>query len=156
MTERACKPWTIVFITAIALFGAWPWAAASSSLAQGDIPKSSRLVALAAAKFPNLTHAERAMLWFSDIENIGRGDTAFAGPSTKPDDPSNDPKGAEKWDHQREIRAALIRWMLVDHDAAALIDPAGVQVLGARITGGLNLARVRTQFSLALTRCSIP
>ncbi len=46
--------------------------------------------------------------------------------------------------------------MLVDHEAAALMDPSGVQVLGARIIGGLNLARVRTQFSLALARCSIP
>src|SRR6202040_227178 len=116
----------------------------------------SRLTSLAAAKFPNLTRAERAMLWFSDIENVGRGDIAFAGPSTNPDDPSNDPKDAEKGDHQREIRAGLIRWMLVDHQAAALMDPAGVQVVGARISGGLKLARVRTPFSLTLARCSFP
>jgi hypothetical protein len=143
-------------IAAMALFGAWPCVAAGSRVAQNDVATSSRLIALAATKFPNLTRAERAMLWFSDIENIARGDTAFAGPSTNPNVPSNDPKGAEKWDHQREIRAALIRWMLVDHEAAAHMDPAGVQVLGARITGGLNLARVRTQFSLALARSSIP
>jgi len=96
---RAAKYRAIVFIfiiNAIAFLGAWPCAGADSSLAPGDIPKSSRLIVLAAAKFPNLTHAERAMLWFADIENIGRGDTAFAGPSTNPDDPSNDPKGAEK------------------------------------------------------------
>ncbi len=92
---RAAKYRAIVFIfiiNAIAFLGAWPCAGADSSLAPGDIPKSSRLIVLA----PNLTHAERAMLWFADIENIGRGDTAFAGPSTNPDDPSNDPKGAEK------------------------------------------------------------
>jgi len=141
----------IIFIINVIAF-----AVCGSSLAQPDIPKSSRLIALAAAKFPDLTHAERAMLWFSDIENVGRGDIAFAGPSTKRDDPSNDPKNAEKWDHQREIRATLIRWMLVDHQAAALMDPAGVQVLGARISGPLKLGRVRTQFSLALARCSIP
>ena len=145
----------IFIINAIAfaftLLGAW-----GSSLAQQDIAKSSRLIALAAAKFPDLTRAERAMLWFSDIENVGRGDFAFAGPSTNPDDPSNDPKDAQKWDHQRGIRAGLIRWMLVDHQAAALMDPAGVQIVGARIIGGLKLARVRTPFSLALMRCSIP
>ncbi|HYL57928.1 MAG TPA: hypothetical protein VEU51_03585, partial [Candidatus Acidoferrales bacterium] len=66
-----------------------------------SIPQSSKLLALAATKFPNLTHAERAMVWFSDIENIARGNAAFAGPSTNPDDPSNDPKGAEHWDHPR-------------------------------------------------------
>ena len=148
---RAIVFFFIINAIAFALFGA-----SSSSLAQQDIPTSSRLTSLAAAKFPDLTHAERAMLWFSDIENVGRGDIAFAGPSTNRQDSSNDPKDAEKWDHQREIRATLIRWMLVDHQAAALMDPAGVQVLGARITGPLNLARVRTQFSLALARCSIP
>jgi hypothetical protein len=148
---RAIVFFFIINAIAFALFGA-----SSSSLAQQDIPRSTRLTSLAAAKFPDLTHAERAMLWFSDIENVGRGDIAFAGPSTNPDDPSNDPKNAEKWDHQREIRATLIRWMLVDHQAAALMDPTGVQVAGARISGGLKLARVRTPFSLALTHCSIP
>ena len=154
--SRAASSRAIVFIfiinaIALALSGAW-----GSSLAQQDIPKSSRLTSLAAVKFPNLTHAERAMLWFSDIENIGRGDAAFAGPSANPDDPSNDPKGADKWDHQREIRATLIRWMLVDHQAAALIDPAGVQVLGARIAGGLDISNVDVPFGLGFYHCAIP
>ena len=48
------------------------------------------MIALAAAKFPNLTHAERAMLWFADVDNIARGEIAAAGPSTDPADPSND------------------------------------------------------------------
>ncbi len=43
---------TLLFIAAFALFGAWPCAAADSSLAPGNIPQSSRLIALAAAKFP--------------------------------------------------------------------------------------------------------
>jgi hypothetical protein len=155
--SRAAWVRAIVFIFiinaiafAFTLSGAW-----GSSLAQQDIPKSSRLTSLAAAKFPDLTRAERAMLWFSDIENVGRGDFAFAGQSTNPDDPSNDPKNADKWDHQREVRAGLIRWMLVDHQAAALMDPAGVQIVGARIIGGLKLGRVRTPFSLALMHCLI-
>ena len=42
---------------------------------------TSRLVTLAAAQFPNLTKAERALLWFVDVENIDRGEIALAGPS---------------------------------------------------------------------------
>src|SRR6516162_9031582 len=46
------------------------------SVCQGAVQRSSletsQLVALAAGRFPNLTSAERAMLWFSDIENVNR------------------------------------------------------------------------------------
>ena len=42
---------------------------------------TGRLVILAAAQFPNLTKAERALLWFVDVENIDRGEIALAGPS---------------------------------------------------------------------------
>src|SRR5215471_12769424 len=49
------------------------------------------LVRLAAAKFPSLTHAERAMLEFAQAENVERGEFAQAGLSTNPNDPSNDP-----------------------------------------------------------------
>ena len=44
---------------------------------------------------------------------------------------------------ERHVRASLIRWMCVDPDAVKLIDPKGIRVMGARITGGLNLAHVR-------------
>src|SRR5262245_57787959 len=55
------------------------------------------LVRLAAAKFPSLTHAERAMLEFAQAGNVERGQFAQAGLSANPNDPSNDPKGADEW-----------------------------------------------------------
>ncbi len=67
--------------------------------AASDAPAaaSSRLIALAAQRFPHLTAAERAMLWFSDIDNGDRGEFAAAGTVAAPGDPSNDPAQADKW-----------------------------------------------------------
>jgi hypothetical protein len=128
-------------------------AAADSKLGADNIPKSSRLIALAAAKFPNLTHAERAMLWFSDVDNIDRGKFAIAGSSSNRDDPTNDPAQAEKWDRNRDIRAALINWLCVDPAAIALLNRRGIAVMGARVVGGLDLSYLRVPFSLLIRKC---
>ena len=115
--------------------------------------ESSRLLALAAKRFPNLTSAERAMLWFSDIDNVDRGEFAVAGTSSMRTDPSNDPAHAGDWQTQRQIRASLIRWLCVDHEALGLIDPKGIRVMGARIMGGLDLSLVSVPIPLALDNC---
>ena len=113
------------------------------------------LVRLAAAKFPNLTHAERAMLAFADAGNVERGEIAVAGSSADPADQSNDPKRADQWSHERDIRAALIMWLCDDPAATPLINRAGLSILGARIVGGLDLSNVRVPFALAMRQCSI-
>lgn len=128
--------------------GAMPCRAAEA----GD----SALVRLAAAQFPNLTHAERALLEFADKSNINRGVFAIAGSSSVPLDPSNDPAHAAEWSHDRDISADLIRWLAVDNNASALVDPNGVRVLGARIAGPIDLAHLRVPFAITLARCSIP
>jgi hypothetical protein len=74
------------------------------------------LLEIASKLFPGLTRAGRALLEFADVKNVGRGDYAAAGTTTAnyesetyvalPDDPSNDPKDADKWDSQRQIRAS--------------------------------------------------
>lgn len=116
----------------------------------------SNLVALAARQFANLTRAERAMLDYVDLKNINRGEFAVAGPSSDPNDPSNNPKYAEEWRAEREVRAALIRWLCVDPVALRRVDPQGIRLLGARITGILNLSHVHAAAPLVLIRCSIP
>jgi len=96
------------------------------------------------------------LLWFSDAMNIDRGAIAVAGPSSNPADPGNDPAHADKWDVQRNVRAALIRWMCADRHAIELEDPGGIRVMGARITGGLDLSHLRVPAPLELRNCSIP
>ncbi len=121
--------------------------------ASGMPAPTSRLVALAARKFPNLSNAERAMLWFSDIDNVDRAEFAIAGTSSNPDDSSNDPAHADEWPASRQIRASLIRWICVDYESRSLIDPEGIRVVGARIVGGLDLSLVNVPFPIVLRNC---
>jgi hypothetical protein len=113
------------------------------------------LLKLAESEFSNLTAAETALLKFAGSYRSEPGGFAAAGPSAKPDDPSNDPSHTDKWDKEREVRADLIRWLCVDPRAKALIDPQGIRLLGARITGKLYLADVSVPFAVTLRNCSI-
>lgn len=124
--------------------------------AQPPQSDSTPLIRLAASEFPNLSHTERALLEFADVKNRARGDFAAAGPSAVPNDPSNDPMHADRWGHDREVRAELIRWLCVDPDASRLVDPRGIRLLGARVTGKLDLSHVRIPFGIAMIRCLVP
>jgi hypothetical protein len=111
---------------------------------------------MASQLFPGMTWAERAMLVYADVANTDRGQFAICGPSADPADPSNDPKDAAKWTHDRDVRSALIMWLAEDHSARDLVHSKGVRILGARVTGALDLSQVRVPFPMALVRCSIP
>jgi len=95
------------------------------------------------------------MLRFAQAGNVGRGQCAIAGISANSEDPSNDPKHSDEWSKDREIRAQLIRWLCEDPQAMQLVGPSGIQVMGARIIGGLNLDLVRAFFGISLVQCSI-
>jgi|SRR5215469_1449860 len=130
----------------------------SSPLARaaGGTLKHGSLLELGAGEFPDLTRAERALLVYADVRSRAPGDFAIAGTSAVSTDPSNDPMHADRWDHQRDVRAELIRWLAVDPDASHMVDPRGIRLLGARITGKLDLSHVNMPFGLALIRCVIP
>ncbi len=124
---------------------------------------------LAAAKFSDLTIAERMVLRCAQT-----GAIAYAGAidllkdSTKLtaalndrtnhpcDNPANDPTKAKEWGKQREIRADLIRWMCVDQQARQMVDPKGIQVVGAKICGQLDLSHTSISFAIQLWCCWIP
>lgn len=116
---------------------------------------SGELLKLAEGEFSNLTPAETALLRFAGTNLSKPGGFAIAGLSANPDDPTNDPAHAERWGKEREVRADLIRWLCVNLRAKALVDPQGIRLLGARITGTLYLADVTVPFALTLRNCSI-
>ena len=96
------------------------------------------------------------MLVYADVAKFDRRQFAVCGASADPTDPSNDPKHAAELPHERDIRASLIRWLEVDRSASNLVDPKGVRILCARVTGALDLSQVRMPFPMALVRCLIP
>jgi hypothetical protein len=116
----------------------------------------SRLLTLVAAQFPNLTEAERALLVFVDLKERAKGDFALASSSAAASAASNDPLHAEQWNHQRDVRAELIRWLSVDPDASRLVDPRGIRLLGAKVVGRLDLSRVHVPFPIVLRNCEVP
>jgi len=61
----------------------------------------------------------------------------------------------EKWPAPRSVRAELIRWLCVDREARELVDPRGIQIQGARITGELDLSFTNVLFPLVLFRCRL-
>jgi hypothetical protein len=86
---------------------------------------------------------------------------AYCGPSKDERDPSNNPKFSETgnagrcvapWGPDREIRAKVIRWLCVNREARSLIDPQGLQLFGAKVTGELDLQHVDIPFPLSIVQ----
>lgn len=111
---------------------------------------SATLEALARARFTDLTEAELKLL-----RAAPQGEFAICGPNMNKDDPANDPAKATDWGKEREIRADLIRRLCVDRQAKELVDPRGIRVHGARITGPLDLSNVPVPFPMTLRRCHL-
>lgn len=65
------------------------------------------------------------------------------------------PEKADAWPAARNVRAFLIRWLCVDREAGKQVDPRGVQVCGARITGKLDLSFTNLLFPLVLEGCRL-
>ncbi len=112
--------------------------------------EATELTTLARARFPDLRKSELKFL-----DAVTRGKIAGFGPSFDEKDPSNDPASAAPWGIDREIRAGLIRWLCVDREAAKWIDPRGLRIYAARISGELDLSFTTVKFPLLLVRCRI-
>ena len=110
------------------------------------------LETLARQQFPEppLSEAEHRLLLAAP-----KGETAMGGPNFDDKDKHNDPAKAAEWGNERAIRAELIRWLCVDREAINRIDPRGVLVYAAKISGSLDLSYVTVPFPLRLARCSL-
>lgn len=92
------------------------------------------LKALAAESFGEITPAEEEVLRLS--ASVGG-----VGPPESGDRP--------------EVRAAFLRWLATDRDAAAHIDPLGIRVANATVTSALDLKFCRIPFPLRFTGCTL-
>ena len=112
--------------------------------------RTDDLKTLAHARFGDLTEAEVKLL-----RAAPKGEWAWCAPSRDNSDPENDPSKADNWGHDREIRAGLIRWLCVDRQTAQMVDPHGIQVHAAKITGNVDFSFVTVPFPLGLFRCRL-
>jgi hypothetical protein len=109
------------------------------------------LQSLATRIFGTLTACERRLLTAATAapETL----VGLCGESYDENDKVNNPTQAEKWAPYRNVRADLIRWLCTDPDALKLIASTGIQVIGARIVGALNLVFAKVPFPLVFRRC---
>jgi|ERR1019366_1907997 sRNA-binding regulator protein Hfq len=101
---------------------------------------------LAREKFGELSAAEERV-----VRNAPNGTEADCSDLGGGDDPAK----ADTWPEARNVRAELTRWLCVDSAARELVDPHGVQIRGARITGELDLSFTNVLFPLALLSCRV-
>lgn len=95
-----------------------------------------------------LTAAEERLVLLSPL-----GEEAVCGPPNKRD-PANDPRAANLWGPERQIRSPLLRWLCANREAQQLMDPNGIQIFGARIDGSLELSSIAVAFSISLHNCA--
>ncbi len=60
----------------------------------------------------------------------------------------DDPNDSDSWGKDREVRAALIRWLCVVPEASRNVAPRGIQVRGAKVRGVLDLSAAVVPFPL--------
>lgn len=114
------------------------------------------LLELARKKFGDLSEAEKRTL-----RAAPQGKTAVCGKNSDDDDAANDPAKADNkpeeggWGEEREIDADVIRWLCVNKEAAQHVDPRGLWIYGAKITGTLDLSYASVGFPLELDRCRV-
>jgi hypothetical protein len=117
---------------------------------EGSSCRSLDLEALGRMRFKDLTVAEIKLLRAASTQ-----DYAVCGPNMLTDDKNNDSRVGHTWPEDRSIRAELVRWICVDACAKALVDPQGVQVFGARISGVVDLSSVTVPFPVTLRNCRL-
>ena len=106
------------------------------------------LLALAVERFSKLTAAEEKLLCKIAASEVADYRTS--------NDTENDPTQAETWDASRTIRATVIRWLCVDHEAIRYVDPKGIHIGAAKIDGQLDLAYATVPVPLGFWKCAFP
>jgi len=123
---------------------------AAAPAANGDAPVE-RLTALAHARFGTFSAAETALV---------RGATGRAlvwvGPDANPESPANDASRGADWGPERIVRPELLRWIVTDPDASALVDPSGIGFAGARLDGVLDLSYTKVSKPITIVRSFVP
>jgi hypothetical protein len=66
-----------------------------------------------------------------------------------------DPKNADDWGPQHQIRAELLVWLCTNEDARRHVHWRGIEVFAADITGPLNLSFANIPLQLAFRECRL-
>lgn len=104
------------------------------------------LLALARKNFGALSRAEEELF---RAAQEGRQASALTG-----DKEEDNPVDAANWNAERVVRARCISWVCTDPHASALMTYHGLELVGMRIDGELDLDHAVIKFSLRAGRCA--
>src|SRR5450631_2361616 len=107
-----------------------------------------KLTALARQEFGELSDAEMRVL-----RAAGSGICTTC--QTAEGELADKPEHADTWGKDREVRAALVRWLCVFPEASKDVAPRGIQVRGANIQGLLDLSAVTVSFPIVFIQCHL-
>ncbi len=114
----------------------------------GVKPKPT-LKELARERFADLLEAELKLLCA-----LHKSVPAHCGdPAIGREERVNNPRHADTWGKEYDIRGDLIPWLCVEPDAQSRIDVRGIRVQSARISGELDLSFVVVRFPLIFHSC---
>lgn len=112
------------------------------------ISKADQLIELAEMAGFKLTDPELKLL-----RCVAAGELADYSDENKE---QNDLEQAGEWEKKRKLSAKLITWLCTDRKAREFIINQGLQVVGVRIQGPLDLSFAHMEFPLALRHCTLP
>ncbi len=107
--------------------------------------EKSELVKLAKKHFDDLSEAEIKFLTAVEKEEIAD--------YTSSNEEENNPENADRWGNDRILHAKKIQWLCTNPEPAKLVTRKGIQIIGARIEGELDLQFEEMGFPLAFFKC---
>jgi len=114
---------------------------------------------LAKAAFPDLLEGEKKM-----VRAACTPQSAFFGPDGDKGALSNAPEFSEsgypekhitRWGPERNLRGEVVRWLCVNPKTKVLVDPRGIQLVGARIISQIDLSYADVPFRVSFKRCRL-
>ena len=100
--------------------------------------------------FEPLTRAEERLL--ADAQREGE---IWCGEGKDRTDPEYEVSGCDKWGQERQIHAGLLRRLLSSKEAVERVTPTGLEIIGAVITGRLDISFIKLPFPLGVEHCLI-
>lgn len=111
-----------------------------------DMGTESELLELAEVRFGKLTAVDKKL-----FTAVAKGEYADY---QSGNDESDKPENADKWPARRVIKAEQIQWLCTDPKTKKLVTHKGIQIIGARIEGELDLGYVEISFPLFFFKCA--
>lgn len=116
--------------------------------------------AVFAAPSPKITLLESAKTFFSrkltdaEVTLFTKAESGEESSTWNDDPEQNDPTNAANWPESRVVHAACLEWLCKNREAASLVSNHGIELLGVRIDGNVDLEDAAITFPFDVINCA--